>query len=549
MAASHPIFLSAHSLGLTLAGGRVLFRDLSLAFGIERVGLVGRNGVGKSLLLQILAGVREPTTGRVHRAARVAWVPQSALSGRTGAPEPSGARTVADVLGLSERLARVERIVSGSGTPQDLAAVADGDWDLAERAVAVLDALGLEGVVLERPIGSLSGGQATRVRLARPILADVDLLLLDEPTNDLDAESRRALAAFLDSWSGGVLVVSHDRTLLERVDRILELTPGGLREYGGGWALYREVRERERAAARAELHRARTERRRVRVSAQEERERRDQIQSRGRRSRGSGSQPREVLEARRERSEGTRRRTQDMAERKMGSVEERVAAAQARVEEAPELRIELASAELSPRKTVLEVEGVRWTPPGGHVPVLQGVRLRLRGPERVALAGPNGSGKSSLLALVRGELRPDAGSIRLGVDAVEVGHLDQSAELLGRGRSLLAAFRAHHPELDETEARHVLAHFLFPGERVASPVGTLSGGERMRAALACVLGGRRSPKLLLLDEPTNHLDLDSLETLEEVVAGFDGALLVVSHDPRFLEAVGVERTVELPLRY
>jgi ATPase subunit of ABC transporter with duplicated ATPase domains len=206
--------------------------------------------------------------------------------------------------------------------------------------------------------------------------------------------------------------------------------------------------------------------------------------------------------------------------------------------------VELEPCDLPARKEVLRMEGVAWASPDGR-PVLSGIDLTMRGPERVAVTGPNGSGKSTLLRLVVGDLAADRGEIVVGVDDSRVAWLDQSAALLGRSRTVLEAFRGRHPDLAEAMARHRLARFLFPGEEALKPVEALSGGERMRAALACVLGGSRVPSLLLLDEPTNHLDLDSLETVEEAVAAYDGALLVVSHDPDFLEAVGVERRLEL----
>jgi ATPase subunit of ABC transporter with duplicated ATPase domains len=252
-----------------------------------------------------------------------------------------------------------------------------------------------------------------------------------------------------------------------------------------------------------------------------------------------------VLEARRERSQGTARRGGETEDRLLAAAGARVTEARERAQEREELRVELAPSGLPAGKEVLRAEGVAWRPPGADRPLLEDVTLRLRGPERVAVTGPNGCGKSSLLRILGGRVTPDRGRVVVGVPPERVAWLDQTAALLDRGRSVLQAVRGSHPDMGPQEARHVLARFLFAGDAAAAPVETLSGGERMRAALACVLGGRRAPALLLLDEPTNHLDLDARETVEEVVAGFDGALVVVSHDPAFLEGVGVERIVAL----
>jgi ATPase subunit of ABC transporter with duplicated ATPase domains len=194
---------------------------------------------------------------------------------------------------------------------------------------------------------------------------------------------------------------------------------------------------------------------------------------------------------------------------------------------------------------VLEMDGVRYRHPGAPAPVLRGVSLRVVGPERVAVVGPNGSGKTTLLHLAAGGILPDAGTVRLGVGPGEAALFDQHARRLDPHLSVLENYRAANPELDETQARHALARFLFIEDAVHQPAATLSGGQRLRAALASTLNGWRPPKLLLLDEPTNHLDLDSLAALEDVLRGYDGALLVVSHDAAFLEAIGVEREIRL----
>jgi ATPase subunit of ABC transporter with duplicated ATPase domains len=191
---------------------------------------------------------------------------------------------------------------------------------------------------------------------------------------------------------------------------------------------------------------------------------------------------------------------------------------------------------------VLELEEVSVHFPGAPRPVLDGVSLRIVGPERMAITGPNGSGKTTLLRVALGRLTPDAGIVRRLPDG-EVAHLDQNGAALDPALSVLENFRAFHPDMDATAARYALARFLFSDEAALQRVGTLSGGQRLRASLACVLGGERPPSLLVLDEPTNHLDLDALEALEGALRAYDGALLVVSHDAEFLERVGVEREV------
>jgi ATPase subunit of ABC transporter with duplicated ATPase domains len=540
MSTLHPPHLTADALGLILPDGRRIFGGLSLSLESVPTGLVGANGVGKSLLLDVLAGVRPPSAGRVVRQGRIAYVPQ----GRARRLSRPG-ETVADRLGVTPRLAALARVEGGSAEAADFEAVGADGWDLPARTEAALARVGLGHLALDRPVAGLSGGEASRVTLVAALLEAPDALLLDEPTNDLDARSRRALLDLLGGWRGGLLIVSHDREVLRRVGRILEMGPRGVREYGGDYDAYRAARDGEAAAAEAELASAEAARRRALEETRRARERQERRSARGRRARAEGGVPKIQLNAWREGAAGTSARLRRVQEGVLDQAAERVAEAKARVEEIAALRVDVPSAELPAGKDVLVVENVSWAPPGAAAPLLGGVNLVLRGPERVAVAGPNGSGKTTLLRLVLGELVPDAGVVRVGLPAERVAYMDQRAARLPDGATVLEAFRAAHPAWDEGHARHVLARFLFPGDSALVSVDALSGGERVRAALACVLGGPSAPGLLVLDEPTNHLDLLSLYTVERAVAAYDGALLVVSHDGDFLKAVGVQRTLRL----
>ena len=533
-------FVSADRLGLTLPDGRRLFDGLTLACSKERTGLVGANGVGKTLLLDLLVGARPPTSGTVSRNGRLAYVRQGGGRGL-----PAASETVADRLGVRERLDALERVLAGGSDPADFERIGADGWDLPERTRAQLARLGLSRLGLGRPVGSLSGGERTRVALAGALLREPDLLVLDEPTNDLDVQSRAALLEAIETHRSGLLVVSHDRELLRRVDRILELSPGGVREYGGGYDEYRRIRDAEARAAELELGAAEAARRRATEETRTVRERQERRAARGKRARAEGGVPKVLLNSMRNRSQNSTGRIGKVMDQAERAAAERVTAARARLEEVQTLRMDVVPSGLPSGKDVLVLEDVAYTPPGGPDPLLRGVDLVMRGAERVALTGPNGSGKTTVLEIVMGAVAPDRGVVRMGVPRASVAWLDQAVRTLEPGWTVLECFRAAHPEWDEGRARHVLARYLFPGEAALVPVDRLSGGERMRAGLACVLGGPRTPWLLVLDEPTNHLDIRSLETVERAVAEYDGALLVVSHDADFLEAVGVERRLSL----
>jgi ATPase subunit of ABC transporter with duplicated ATPase domains len=527
--------LVAERLTYSLPDGRALFQDLTLSFGRERTGLVGPNGSGKTTLARLLAGELTPTGGTVQRRAALAVLPQEFR------PPPHAPMAV--VLRIDARLAALERMEAGEASVADLEVVGD-DWDLPDRAAAVLARLGLGHLPLDRPVGALSGGEGTRVALAGLALGHPDFLLLDEPTNHLDAASREALYAFVTGWSGGLLCVSHDRALLRRMDRMVELSGLGVRIYGGNYDAYRSLRSAEDAAAERELDSAKAALRSAERAAREQRERQARREAQGRRDRATANLPKILLNGRKAQAQATGARVRAVTEREVAERRVRAEDARRRVEERALPRFVLASSQLPAGRTVLELEGVTVHYPGAARPVLRDAALRMVGPERVGLVGPNGSGKSTLLRVAIGSLEAASGRVRRLPDA-EIAFLDQRGAALEPDLTVLENFRARFPAMDATAARYALARFLFSDEAALQPVGTLSGGQRLRLSLACILGGDRPPSLLVLDEPTNHLDLDALEALESALRGYDGALLVVSHDRDFLEAIGVERRVEL----
>jgi ATPase subunit of ABC transporter with duplicated ATPase domains len=528
------MLVRADAVSWRTPANRPVLEAVSLALAREKTGLVGANGCGKTTLARLFAGELAPSAGSLTRTGTVAFLPQDFT--------PLAGQSVAEALGVHDKLAALARLTAGQGRPGDLELL-DDDWSLEERIAAEFHRLGLAHVGLDRPVGTLSGGETTRVILAALFLRRPELLILDEPTNNLDRDSREALYGAVRDWAGGLLVISHDRELLGLVDRIVELSPQGLRSYGGNYALYTAQRDAEAAAAERDLDHATRELRKSRREAQATRERQQRRNSRGQKERDKGGMPKIMLNKFRDTSQRTTARLADTSENKIGEAVEAVDRARARVDERKELDIALSPVELPAGKTVLALEGVSFRYPSAARPLFEHFELRLVGPERLALVGPNGSGKTTLLQLILGDLRPTAGEVHVGVERFSC--LDQRAALLDPQRSVLENFRAGNPGVSETVCRLTLARFLFRTDDVYRLAGTLSGGERLRAALACVLTGVHPPQLLLLDEPTNHLDLPSLANLEQALRLYTGALLVVSHDRTFLENVGVGRRVEL----
>ncbi len=523
-----PEIILSH-LSFVLPDGSPLLTDLSLTFGPQRIGLVGRNGCGKTTLLRLIAGDLRPTAGAVHVDGQLGWLEQAL------APAPGA--TIATLCRAEERLALLDRAEAGLGDADDLTRA---DWMLPARLAAALARVGL-AMPPATPLGALSGGQISRARLAALILNAPDILLLDEPTNNLDAEGRAAVGDLLHGWRGGAVVVSHDRKLLAQMDQIVELTPQGVRLYGGGYDLWQAARMREREAATQALELAQRGVVAARREAQAAAARQDRRDRAGQRARARGGQSKMVLDAAKARAEATAGAHSQQGAAREAAAGATLAAAQSRVEVTAPLRMDLPPTVLPAGRLVLRLTGLCGGPDPVH-PLIRNLSLALTGPERLAITGPNGSGKTTLLRLIAGDLPASAGRIER---PVPLALLDQQVALLDPATSLRANFDRLHPGAGTQAGAAALAQFGFRAGDALRRAGALSGGQRLRAGLACTLGAPQPPALLLLDEPTNHLDLDSLEALEAALAGYDGALIVVSHDAAFLDRLGLTRRLVL----
>ncbi|MCC5578498.1 ABC-F family ATP-binding cassette domain-containing protein [Microtetraspora sp. AC03309] len=523
-------FIICSDLSFSWPDDTPVFSDLSFTVGGGRTGLVAPNGAGKSTLLKLIAGEYRPGGGSVSVNGVLGYLPQSLPL--------AGDLTVAEVLGIAPVIAALNAIESGDASEEHFTAIGN-DWDIEERTRAQLDRLGLGDLEFARTLRTLSGGQVVSLGLAAQLLKRPDVLLLDEPTNNLDLDARRRLYAVLGDWNGCLLVVSHDRALLDRMDRIAELDRGEVSFYGGGFTAYEEAVRTEQEAAERHVRSAEQELKREKREMQQARERAERRASNAARNLKSAGLPRIF-------AGNMKRGAQESAGRAGQTHAARVSDAKARLDEA-------GRALRDDQKIVLQLPGTNV--PAGRTVFLgehlqarglfaePGIDLTIRGPERVALTGPNGAGKSTLLRLIGGELEPDGGTTRRADG--RVAYLSQRLDLLDVGRTVAENLAAFAPGMPEAERMNLLARFLFRGARAHLPVGVLSGGERLRATLACVLCAEPAPQLLLLDEPTNNLDLVSVGQLESALGAYEGAFVVVSHDERFLTEIKVDRRLEL----
>jgi ATPase subunit of ABC transporter with duplicated ATPase domains len=477
-------FLNAHDVSFELPNGRLLFQHLSVSFESRVTALVGPNGVGKSCFARILAGELEPSSGRVIRRGRVAYFAQNE------AP-PAGSAAA-----------------------------------------------------------SLSGGQWMRVRLSRVLNDDdADFLILDEPTNDLDRDGRAMVGEFLSAFSGGVLLISHDRELLSICDDVIEFSNRGIARYGLGWNDYVAEKERERAGLARELEVARHARdhsREERRSALDRQEKRNRA---GARAGGRGGLPKILLGARKRRAQSTSGRIDASTLERADSAVSAAFEAYREMKVDPVMYAGLLAREVPSNTLIAEAHGFNVAydgePSRGFV-FAGDLDFVWRGPIRLAIRGANGSGKSTLLRALLGESSMQSFAEIRGTfvrSSLPVLYVDQRCSVLDGSLSVLE--NLSESSLSETEKRNGLAKFLFTGDRVFQKVRDLSGGERLRAALAKGFLSGVAPGLLILDEPTNNLDLANIEFLENLLRQFKGALIVVSHDEVFLENAGLTDTFAL----
>jgi len=529
--------LSARRLTV-VRGAQVVLDSVDLVVdGTSRIGVLGRNGAGKSTLLRCLAGLEVPTAGTVERSPpglNVGYLAQE--------PDPLGEETTAAYLRRRTGLATAEvamgaalRAVGDHPGQAELEAYDDalarflglGGDDHDTRAPRVLADVGLDPGVLEVPLTRLSGGQRVKAGLAAILLARFDVLLLDEPTNNLDFDGLARLERFLATEERPVVLVSHDRAFLSATTtRIaeLDLHTRRLAEYGGGYDAYVEERRRRREQAYADYDEARAERSRLEEAARQKRE-----WAASRRGERRTDNDKALAGRRKERATAGATRAKAIERRleRLGDP--------GKPWEGWDLRLSLQAGRRS-GEVVARLAGATVRRGGFR---LGPVDLELRWRDRLALTGPNGAGKSTLLGLLTGELRPEEGTVRLG-SGVVVGHLGQD-RTPGPG-TLLDAVR-QRTELSVEQARSLLAKFDLGAEHLRRPEAALSPGERSRAGLAVLVA--RGTNLLLLDEPTNHLDLDAIEELEQALQGYDGTLVVVSHDRRLLASLRLDRRLEV----
>lgn len=518
-----------------LPNEKSIFQDLSLSFAAQKIGLIGRNGIGKSTLFKLMTKELAPQTGSVHSHENLFYLPQN--------PIIDNDTTIASFLGYEEKLQALARISSGSLDENDFALLNE-EWDIEHKLQQQLSIFQLQHLSYNSQVAQLSGGERVKLFLTRAFASNADFILLDEPTNHLDREARQQLQQLIHNWSHGIVIISHDRELLQQMEQIIELTSLGAKIYGGNYEHYLQQKTIEAAAQEQQVQDAQKQLDKNHTSIQITREKHAHKRAQGENLRRTGSIDKLSANAARGRSERSQSKMLIKEQRLLKQAEALLTQAKQQIEIQEQLAIKLDATKVPNGKILVELDNLCFHYPTQSKAIIENFSLIIQGPARIALAGNNGSGKTTLVKLVLGELPATSGNITLGTERIR--YLDQNASLLRPELSVLENFLWLNPEIKELQARFFLAQFLFRNVNALKYVKDLSGGEKLRALLACVLCAKQPPQLLILDEPSNHLDLTSLANVEAALKNFQGALLVISHDQTFLTNINIEKTIYAP---
>lgn len=524
-----------HEMNFNLSTGKALFSKINLTFYQQKVGLVGINGIGKSTLIKLIAGELIPSSGSIQADGKISYIQQL----QTLSPE----LTVAKLLGYEEKLYALQRIEQGSNDENDFAILND-DWLVKETLQKILCQFNLNSVSPYSQITELSGGELTRLFLTKAFSSSADFILLDEPTNHLDTQARKMLYQAILQWHGGLIIISHDRTLLNLMDEIIEISSLGISRFGGNYDFYKEQKDCLLNAKQNQLLEAKSFLEKTNRSIQSTREKHERRQAKGRELRKRGDQPKVLLDAMKNRSTASQGSLLIRHNRMLETAQEKLRIAKEQIEITNTMHVTLPKTYVPNNKVILKIEDLTFSYPGTENPIIKNFNLILKGAERIALLGSNGSGKTTLIKLILNELNPSNGTISLGTE--NTNYLDQHTNQLNPEKSILDNFLLLNSDATTNVAYQALAQFLFKNNSAHQLVKDLSGGEKLRAALACTLKSSNPPQLLILDEPTNHLDLNSVLNIESALKSYLGAMIVISHDQAFLESIGVEKIIHAP---
>ena len=520
----------------THPGKDVLFNDINFVVNRhQKVALVGNNGAGKSTLLKLIAGILQTSAGKLHVDAVPYYVPQHYGQYND--------MTVAEALGVQNKLAALRQILAGEVTADNMTML-DDDWGIEERCIEALAQWELHDVSLSAPMRELSGGQKTKVFLSGIAMLNPSLVLMDEPGNHLDASGRQLLYKLIASYSGTLIVVSHDRKLLNQLNTIYELDKDGVTVYGGNYDFYREQKVLEEHALHEELKSKEKELRKAKDVQREAIERQQKLDARGKKKQEKSGTPTIMMNTLRNLAERSTSKTRNVHAEKVGGLREDVNKLRKSIPERDKMKIVFDDAQMPRGKELLTATGLNYAY-GQHYLWAQPLTFEVFAGDRIAIKGDNGTGKTTLVRMITKQLEPQKGTMVFHRQLNSI-YIDQEYSLLDKGKTVFEQaeyYNSAHRE--EHEVRSRLSHFLFGSNDLVKYCDALSGGEKMRLILCCLTLGNNAPDMIIMDEPTNNLDIQNIGILTNAIEDYAGTIIVISHDEQFLMDVGVTKEIML----
>lgn len=530
------IMLTIQNLSYIHPNKDCLFSNINLTLNAnDQVALIGSNGTGKSTLLKIIAGQLQPSDGSLIADTNAYYIPQ--IFGQYNH------LTIAEAMGVDRKLNALHEILNGNVSEVNYDILND-DWTIEKRCRNALAHWLLSEFDLSQKMDTLSGGQKTKVFLAGIFLHNPQLVLLDEPSNHLDDSGRQLLYDYIQSTNATLLIVSHDRKLLNLVDRICELSRQGINTYGGNYDFYTEQKRIEEAALNEDIQDKEKALRKAKEKERETIERQQRLDSRGKKKQLKSGVSRIMMNTLRNNAENSTAKLKSVHNEKTGNIRQELQDLRASVSEIDQMKFGFDNSALHKGKNLFVATDINFRYENQSYLWKSKLNIQIVSGERIAIKGPNGSGKTTLIQVVLGNLHPQTGKVFIA-DSKSV-YIDQDYSLVNNKITVYDQTQQFNTTgLQEHEVKIRLNRFLFSQEQWGKSCGALSGGERMRLALCCLSIGYRSPDMIILDEPTNNLDIQNIEILTNAINDYQGTLIVISHDESFLDEINIERTIAL----
>ena len=520
----------------THPNGDILFQYLSFSvLSKQKLSLIGHNGSGKSTLLRILSRELNAFSGEIISDEKPYYVSQHLGQ--------YNELTVGQTLGVEDKLNALREILNGNAE-QEYFSILDDDWDIEERIAVALDYWNLSYVNIHQQLASLSGGEKTKIFLSGVLIHSPGIILLDEPTNHLDRKSRKKLYDWITNTSASVLVVSHDRTLLNLLSPTLELTKDKVEVYGGNFEFYKEEKAKRINVLQSQLFEKEKELRKAKKIARETIERQAKQDIRGEKVSQRKGIPRIMMGLLKDQAEKSTAALRGIHEERLSGLSGDLTEIRAKLAMRTELKLNFENAKLHSGKILVDARDINFAYPGKDYLWNTNKTFQIRSNERVRIQGNNGSGKTTLIKLMTGQCEPGKGDVKRA--SFQYIYMDQEYSTIRNELSIYEQIQEFNSRmLQEHEVKIILNRFLFPKEVWDKKNIHLSGGEKMRLLLACMQVSNNTPDLFLLDEPTNNLDINSMEILTNTLKDYAGTIVLISHDDYFIQKIGIERFLEL----